>query len=72
VYNTTQSLGLFVGGGAGGWLMQNQGQVPVFVLGVVLIVLWGISAAGMRVPKRARKHGADKLAGASLGNEPAR
>jgi MFS family permease len=72
VYNTTQSLGLFVGGVAGGWLMQHQGQVPVFVFGVVLIVLWGLSAAGMRVPKRARKHGADTIADASLGNEPAR
>ena len=72
VYNTTQSLGLFVGGVAGGALMQHQGQVPVFVFGAVLIALWGISAAGMRVPKRARKHGADGVADASLANEPAR
>src|SRR5665647_709768 len=45
VYNTTQSLGLFVGGAAGGWLMQHQGQVPVFVFGAILIALWGIAAA---------------------------
>ena len=44
VYNTTQALGLFVGGAAGGWLMQHQGQAPVFMLGVALFAL-GISAA---------------------------
>jgi len=72
VYNTTQSLGLFVGGFAGGWLMQHHGQVPVFVFGVVLVALWGISAAGMRVPKRARKHSVDTVAGAALDNGSAR
>ena len=72
VYNTTQSLGLFVGGVAGGWLMQHQGQVPVFAFGFVLIALWGISAAGMRVPKRARKHEVDSVAGVALSNGSAR
>jgi predicted MFS family arabinose efflux permease len=68
VYNTTQALGLFVGGAAGGWLMQHQGQVSVFVFGVVLIALWGMIAAGMRVPRRARERVADTVAGAALGN----
>jgi predicted MFS family arabinose efflux permease len=72
VYNTTQALGLFVGGAAGGWLMQHHGQVPVFVFGAALIVLWGMIAAGMRVPQRARKHGANTVAGAALGNGSAR
>jgi predicted MFS family arabinose efflux permease len=72
VYNTTQSLGLFVGGAAGGWLMQHQGQVPVFVFGTALVALWGISAAGMRVPQRARERGADMVGAAALGNGPAR
>ena len=72
VYNTTQSLGLFVGGAAGGWLMQHQGQAPVFVFGVALIALWGISAAGMRVPRHARERGADTVGGAALGNGSAR
>jgi len=72
VYNTTQSLGLFVGGGAGGWLMQHHGQAPVFVFGVVLIALWGIAAAGMRVPQRAHRRGADAVGGAALGDESAR
>ena len=64
VYNTTQSLGLFVGGAAGGWLMQHQGQAPVFMLGVALIALWGLSAAGMRVPQRAGLRGAAAVGGA--------
>jgi MFS family permease len=72
VYNTTQSLGLFVGGGAGGWLMQHQGQAPVFMFGVALIVLWGIAATGMRVPQRARSRGADAVSGAAVGNGSAR
>lgn len=72
VYNTTQSLGLFVGGVAGGWLMQHHGQTPVFVFGVALIALWGMSAAGMRVPRRAPAHAADNVAGAALGNGSAR
>src|SRR2546427_9184969 len=31
VYNTTQALGLFVGGAAGGWLAKNFGDPAVFV-----------------------------------------
>ena len=72
VYNTTQSLGLFVGGGAGGWLMQHHGQAPVFVFGVALIALWGIAAAGMRVPQRARRSGADAVGGEAVGDRSAR
>ena len=72
VYNTTQALGLFVGGAAGGWLMQHQGQAPVFVFGVALIALWGLSAAGMRVPQRARERGVDTVGGAALGDGAAR
>jgi len=66
VYNTTQSLGLFVGGAAGGWLMQNYGRTPVFMFGAALIALWGIVAVGMRVPQRARRRGADVVGGTTL------
>lgn len=70
VYNTTQALGLFVGGAAGGWLAQNHGPSSVFVLGTVLIVLWGIVAAGMRSPQnRAREAG--RIGDAALGDRPA-
>jgi MFS family permease len=72
VYNTTQSLGLFVGGAAGGWLMQHHGQVPVFAFGAALIALWWLGALGMRVPRRARKGGADVLGHAALGDGSAR
>src|SRR5487761_2686662 len=72
VYNTTQSLGLFFGGAAGGWLMQHHGRAPVFMFGAALIALWGIAAAGMRVPQRARQHGADAAGGAALGDQAAR
>ncbi|MBE0626369.1 MAG: MFS transporter [Burkholderiales bacterium] len=72
VYNTTQSLGLFVGGAAGGWLMQHHGQMPVFAFGAALIAFWGISAAGMRVPQRAQKRGAGTVGGGALGDGAAR
>ena len=72
VYNTTQSLGLFFGGAAGGWLMQHHGRAPVFMFGTALIALWGIAAAGMRVPQRVRPRGADAAGGAALGDQAAR
>jgi MFS family permease len=50
VYNTTQALGLFAGGAAGGWLAQYGGNVSVFVFGLVLVALWLLVAAGMQVP----------------------
>ncbi len=68
VYNTTQSLGLFVGGGVGGWLMQHHGRTPVFMFGAALIAVWGLAAATMRVPQRARRPVAEAAGGAALGN----
>jgi MFS family permease len=50
VYNTTQALGLFVGGVAGGWLAQNYGEGAVFVFGFVLTALWGMGALSMKAP----------------------
>lgn len=50
VYNTTQTLGLFVGSVAGGWLAQNHGESAVFVFGFAVIALWGVGALFMRVP----------------------
>ncbi len=70
VYNTMQSLGLFFGGAAGGWLMQNHGRTPVFMFGTALITVWGISAAGMRVPQRARRR--STIGGAAMGDGTAR
>jgi MFS family permease len=72
VYNTSQSLGLFAGGAVGGWLMQNHGRAPVFMFGATLIILWGIAAASMRVPKRVRQRDAQARGGGALGDEAAR
>ncbi len=53
VYNTTQALGLFVGGAVGGWLAKNFGDPAIFVFGFALVALWLGAALGMRVPGEA-------------------
>jgi MFS family permease len=50
VYNTTQALGLFAGGVAGGWLAQRWGESAVFVFGFAVVALWLLVASSMRVP----------------------
>lgn len=50
VYNTSQALGLFVGGAAGGILSQHFGAAAVFEFGAVLIGIWLYLAYGMKVP----------------------
>jgi MFS family permease len=55
VYNTTQSLGLFIGGAAGGWLAQHWQSSAVFVFGTALVALWLLVAAGMTVPNESRR-----------------
>lgn len=48
VYNTTQTLGLFAGGLAGGWLASTYGATAVFALGAGLMLIWLGLVAGMR------------------------
>ncbi len=50
VYNTAQSLGVFVGGVAGGWLSYRYGFPAVFLFCSVLMAIWLVLAAGMRSP----------------------
>ncbi|HYQ93492.1 MAG TPA: MFS transporter [Burkholderiales bacterium] len=50
VYNTTQALGLFVGGAAGGWLAGHFGEASVFVFGIAIVALWLGTAWRMRIP----------------------
>jgi len=50
VYNTTQTLGLFVGGLLGGWLAASFGGAAVFALGAALCAVWLAAALGMRPP----------------------
>lgn len=50
VYNTTQALGLFVGGALGGWLAKNHGNGAVFAWALLPILGWVVLAATMKVP----------------------
>ena len=50
VYNTLQSLGFFVGGAGGGWLVKTQGGLGVFVACAALSALWLLIAWPMQAP----------------------
>ncbi|PRD66997.1 MFS transporter [Malikia granosa] len=50
VYNTLQSLGFFVGGAGGGWLVKAQGGAGVFGACAALTLLWLLLAWPMRAP----------------------
>jgi MFS family permease len=50
VYSTTQALGLFAGGAAGGWIAQHWGETSVCVFGFAVIALWLGVAWTMHVP----------------------
>ncbi len=52
VYNTAQTLGLFFGGLAGGWIASRHGPGAVFGACAGVTALWLVAAAGMREPKR--------------------
>lgn len=52
VYNTAQTLGLFFGGLAGGWLAKHHGAGVLFGGCAVLTLAWLAAAAGMRAPRR--------------------
>jgi MFS family permease len=52
VYNTTQALGLFVGGAAGGYIAQNFGDNAVFAVCTGLVLVWLVVANSMNFPQR--------------------
>ncbi|MBK7768333.1 MAG: MFS transporter [Sulfuritalea sp.] len=53
VYNTTQALGLFVGGALGGWLVKHFDAGAVFIFDAVMVALWLAAAATMmQLPRR--------------------
>ncbi|MGF6758489.1 MFS family permease [Paraburkholderia sp. GAS42] len=52
VYNTTQSIGLAMGGVIGGWLLKVDGQSAVFFTCSGLVFCWLIIAANMKQPPR--------------------
>ena len=51
VYNTMQSVGLFVGGASGGWLFQQYGFAGVFTFCSALMLLWLVIAVLAPAPK---------------------
>src|SRR5258706_2013019 len=53
VYNTTQTLGVALGGALGGWVAKHFGVAAVFGLCAALSALWLVIAAGMRPVPRA-------------------
>jgi MFS family permease len=52
VYNTTQAIGLFVGGAAGGALAHAYGAAAVFLFGLAATAIWLVVALPMRPPGR--------------------
>lgn len=48
IYNTSQSIGLFVGGVAGGAALSQAGLAGVFWLCGALAVFWGMMSLGLR------------------------
>ena len=54
VYNTTQAVGLFIGGAMGGYIAQHFGDNAVFSACALLAVCWMIVAFSMTFPRRAQ------------------
>ncbi|KAF4516488.1 hypothetical protein B566_EDAN003235 [Ephemera danica] len=52
VYNTTQAIGLFVGGALGGYIAQHFGDNAVFAACAGLAVVWSGVVATMNFPQR--------------------
>lgn len=67
VYNTAQSLGIFVGGVLGGYLSHVYGYAAVFLFCSVLMLLWLVVAFSMRTPPavRSRMYHLDEMSSAA-------
>ena len=52
VYNTTQAIGLFIGGAVGGYVAQNFGDNAVFAACTGLALIWLAVASSMNFPQR--------------------
>ena len=57
VFNTLQSLGLFVGGVAGGWLVKSWGSPVLFLCSGLALLVWLGVAWPMQTPGRAASIG---------------
>ena len=65
VYNTSQSLGIFVGGALGGYLSHVYGFASVFVFCGMMMFLWLLLASSMQAPLavRTKMYTMDEAAG---------
>ena len=61
VYNTTQSIGLFVGGALGGWLSQTFGRTGVYAFCLVMTLVWFFIARGMTPPAAKAREPGDEI-----------
>ncbi len=52
VYNTTQAIGLFIGGAAGGYIAQHFGDNAVFAACTGVLLIWLVVASSMNFPQR--------------------
>jgi predicted MFS family arabinose efflux permease len=48
VYNTVQSVGMFAGGAAGGWVLARLGPAAVLAACAALVVVWFLAAVGQK------------------------
>ncbi len=55
IYNTTQSLGLFLGGVVGGWLARTGGAMAVWSVCGVILLAWLALGLSMPFPVRGRQ-----------------
>ena len=60
VYNTMQSIGLFVGGAAGGWLIKDFGMQGLFAVCALALLLWLGAAWSMQAIPSAEKVALDE------------
>lgn len=61
VYNTTQNLGLFIGGAAGGWISQHYNAETVFLAAAFVMLCSFASSTGLKEPKRTIRRPGDAL-----------
>ena len=52
LYNTLQSLGFFVGGWLGGWLVKSWGSPALFLCCAAAMLIWWLVALPMQAPAR--------------------
>jgi predicted MFS family arabinose efflux permease len=50
IYNTTQSIGLALGGVLGGWLLKHDSANAVFYTCTGLVLCWLLVAVNMKAP----------------------